>query len=397
MKVKLLALLMAGLLLLSGCAAMTSRDYLSIASHKSSLTTEDDPTVFKAENYTKLVDDIHSMVEAGLSHGVVHLFNYRPRNAKGDVETDLANACAEVAQADALGAYAVDFIKHDKSYIVSYYEANIYINYRRTQQQVKNIVSVTGSSAIRAEIQETLSTFSTEKVLRISYFNETADSIQALVRQAYYTTPLFALGMPEIEVVLYPANREDQPYTETLRIVEILLTYPEDQDTLRDQALALATKAQEVGDSFLGLGKEIAAREIYRYVKEQIALPAGGQPTGRVNTAYAALIGGTADSEGKALAFQLLCQQAGLESYVVSGGVERVPRYWNIVALPDGEYRHVDVGLDEGFGLSDADLVAMGYAWNRDEYKACGAQPPPPEESKTAELEITLYEDENNT
>lgn len=384
-------------MLLSGCAAMTSRDYLSIQSHKDGLTTEDDPSIFRAENYTKLVDDIHSMVEAGLSHGVVHLSNYKPRSAKGDVETDLADACAEVAQADALGAYAVDFIKHDKSYIVSYYEANIYINYRRTQQQVKNIVSVTGSSAIRAEIQETLTSFAAEKVLRISYFNETADSIQALVRQAYYATPQFALGMPEIEVVLYPAAQGDRPYTEPLRIVEILLTYPEDQETLRAQALALATKAEELGIPLLGLGKEAAAREIYRILKGQTAALTGKQPVGRTNTAHAALVEGAADSEGVALAFQLLAGQAGLESYVVSGGVASVPHYWNIVALPDGEYRHVDIGLDEGFGLSDADLVLLGYAWNRDEYKACGAQPPPPEETPMVEGELPPVESENNT
>ncbi|HWS43761.1 MAG TPA: hypothetical protein VN421_11815 [Pseudoflavonifractor sp.] len=378
MRHRLAALLLAGALLLSGCAAMTDRDYLSIQPHKDALSAGNDPSVFRVENYTELGEAIHGMVEAGVEHGVVHLSNYAPRSAKGDVEADLADACAEVAQRDPLGAYAVDFIKHDKAYIVSYYEANIYITYRRTPEQVKSIVSVTGTSAVRTEIQEALSGFSAEKVLRISYFAEDAAAIRDLVRQAYYASPLFALGMPEIEVDIYPS---DEGYTGALRIVEILLTYPEDQETLRKQAQALAQRAGGLSGVAQGLGGEASARAIDLLLKSDVTYLSPEQKDGpqRRNTAYAALVEGTADSEGLALAYQLLAEQEGLESYVVSGAVGDTPHFWNIVGLPDGEYRHVDVTAQEGVGLSDADLVALGYRWDRSAYRACGAQPPPEE------------------
>lgn len=391
MKKRILPLLLSVALLLSGCASMTNKDYLSIQPHMDNLTTEEDPTVFRVESYTRMVDVIHSMVETGTEHGVIHLFNYVPQNDKDDVETDIADACAEVAQHDPLGAYAVDFIKHDKSYIVSYYEANIYITYRRTPEQVKNIVAVTGSSAVRTEIQEALASFSTEKVLRISYFTEDADGIKALIGQAYYASPQFALGMPEIEVNLYPS---DGTYADPLRIVEILLTYPENQETLRTQALELSQRAEGLGVQLLGLGREAAAREVERILKAEAAYVPPGQKDvpQRRNTAYAALVDGSADSEGLALAFQLLCGQAGIESYVVSGGVNETPHFWNIVALPDGEYRHVDVTADEGFGLSDAELVALGYVWDRTAYRACGAQPPT-EETPLPEAEQNIDAD----
>ncbi len=375
MKKILTALLLLGALALSGCAAMTDRDYLSIQPHRDNLTAANDPSAYRAENYTALGEVIHSMVEAGLEHGVVHLSNYTPRRSS-DVETDLADACAEVAQRDPLGAYAVDFIKHDKSYIVSYYEANLYITYRRTREQAGSIVSVTGSSAVRTEIQEALSAFSTEKVLRISYFTEDAAAIRDLVHQAYYAAPQVALGMPEIEVELYPS---DAGYTGALRIVEIRLTYPEDQETLRTQALALAKQAEALGTYSLGLDREAAFRALDKLLKEQVTVfPMGkGDSPKRRDTAYAALIEETADSEGVALAFQLLAQGAGLESYVVTGSAGDTPHFWNIVALSDGEYRHVDVTAAEGFALSDADLVALGYRWDRSAYRSCGAQPPP--------------------
>lgn len=384
MKKRICALLLSAALLLSGCTGMTDRDYLSIQPHKDNLTTEDDPSVFRAENYTRMVDAIHSMVEAGLVHGVVHLSNYVPQNEKGDVETDIADACAEVAQHDPLGDYAVDFIKHDKSYIVSYYEANIYITYSHTPEQVNNIVAVTGSSAVRTEIQEAISTFATEKVLRISYFTEDAAAIKNLIRQAYYAAPQFALGMPEIEVNLYPSA---ETYTDPLRIVEILLAYPEDQETLRKQVIELGERAEELNARLLVLGKETTARELDRLLRAEVSyVPPGRQDVPRRrNTAYAALVDGSADSEGLALAFQLLANQAGLESYVVSGGQGENPHFWNIVALADGEYRHVDVTAENGFGLSDADLVALGYTWDRSAYRACGAQPPAEEPAIAAE------------
>lgn len=126
------------------------------------------------------------------------------------------------------------------------------------------------------------------------------------------------------------------------------------------------------------MGAAEQAQEIFRLLRRDVTPLSLGQlpQSARYDTAYAALVTGTADSEGLALAFQLLCDKAGLESYVVSGGTDGTPHFWNIVALSDGEYRHVDVTSGQGFGLSDADLVTLGYAWDRAEYRACGAQPP---------------------
>lgn len=395
MKKAYLISLLAGVLLLSGCASLFHRDYLSIQPHRDNLTTGTDSTVFRAENYTRLVDILHSMVEAGTETGVIHLANYVPQDPKGDVESDIAAACTEVAQHDPLGAYAVDFIKHEKTYIVSYYEANVHITYRRTTEQMKNIVTVTGSTAVRTEIQEALSQFATEKVLRISYFTESAQGIEELIRRAYYAAPQFALGMPEIEVNLYPSQEE---YTDLLRIVEILLTYPQDQETARKQAVALSRQADTLGIPLLGLGKEAIARSAMDLLRrEAVYIPPGRMDVPRPrDTAYAALVEGEADSEGLALAYTLLAGEAGLESYVVSGGLEGAPHFWNIVALPDGEYRHVDVTDEAGFALSDADLVERGYLWDRAAYHACGAQPPEEEPPAEGEEAPPADESENN-
>ena len=78
MKRSWLALLLAGGLTLSGCASMANRDYLSIQPHRDNLPAANDPSAYRAENYTALGEVIHSMVEVGLEEGVVHLSNYTP-------------------------------------------------------------------------------------------------------------------------------------------------------------------------------------------------------------------------------------------------------------------------------------------------------------------------------
>ena len=356
MKQRILTLLLVLCLALTGCTSMLERDYLLISPHEPISAGGGNPSALRVESYQELVNAVIYLVSEGDEHGVLGLYNYT-RN----VEDDLTRACLEVVQEDPLGAYAVDYIKYDSTLIVSYYEANIYITYRRTQEQVASIVSVTGSSAIRRELSKTLTSFSPEAVLRVSYFAEDEDYILDLVRQAYYDTPEAALGMPEVEVSIYPSSGRQ-------RIVEILLTYQENPEVLRRRSQTLKDMA------LLQALPGTTAGQLYTFVEKDLTVEEG---TG-LSSAYDALIEGTADSEGAALAYQLLCGQAGIDCTVVWGELEGEPHFWNIVAVDGGEYRHVDLsaGLQN---LTDVELTETGtYEWDRGEYPACGDPAPEP-------------------
>ena len=101
-------LLLAGLVPLSGCSSMLERSYLVVSPHAEHPVTADDSNVLQAETYQDLVNDVLYFVNQGMETGVIRLTNY-PR----DVESDLNNACLEVAKDAPLGAYAVDYIEHD--------------------------------------------------------------------------------------------------------------------------------------------------------------------------------------------------------------------------------------------------------------------------------------------
>lgn len=349
-KKAVLALLLAGILTLTGCTALLERHSISIAPYEPVASSGSGPSSLRVETYQGLVNAVLYLVTQGEEHGVLSLYNYTAQ----DVEADLTRACLEVVQEDPLGAYAVDYIKHDYSLIVSYYEVNIDITYRRTPEQVASIVSVTGSSAIRRELRRTLTSFSSEAVLRVSYFAEDEDYILDLVRQAYYDAPAAALGQPEVTVSLYPAAGQQ-------RIVEISLTYPESPEVLLQ-------RSQELKELALELVPESATAEsLYSIVRSRLTAEEGAGHT----SAYDALVEGVADSEGAALAYQLLCDQAKVECVVVLGERDGAPHFWNIVTEDGQEYRHVDLSAGL-FAVTDAELTEHGaYAWDGAEYPAC--------------------------
>ena len=340
---KLLSLALCCALLLTGCASMLERSYTSETVHNRAPTAEGDSSILRAEDYQELVSGIYYFVSQGLTRGTIRLYNYTR-----DVESDLSAAYLEVVQEDPLGAYAVDYIKYDYSHIVSYYEAVVDITYRRTQEQISAIVSATGNSAIRAELQEALASFQPEAVLRISYFTEGTD-IPQLLRQAYLATPAAAFGMPQAEVNIYPDHGSQ-------RIVEVLLSYPLDSE----EALVRSQTLLEQAQNLLTIHSVTAGPGDPRALAALLRAETNYDPQGSP-TAYAALMEGAADSEGMALALGLLCQLSELKWSLVEGTLEGVPHCWVRLTLEEGE-RHLDPSA--GITLYTQDqLPDLGYHW----------------------------------
>ena len=356
MRAKLVPML-ACCLLLCSCSAMFNRPYEVVTPHE--YHAAQGSGVPDASTYQALVNNIFSFVADGVEQGQIRLTNYTSKT--GDVAGDLSAACNEVANEDPLGAYAVDFIKSDYTRVVKYYEVTVTISYRRTPEQIKGLVTVTGSSAIREELRDVLRGFQSEAALRVSYLSEDQDYIASLICQAYYDTPEAAFGMPEFTITLYPDQAGSGP-----RIVEILLTYPDDVQLLRTrsqalqhQALALLTGSSDTAGSW-------SAETISQLVRKKAVYdPTGG------STAYDALINGAADSEGIALACLLLAQQAEIDAVLVQGSLNGEPHMWNIVQLSDGSWRHVDATQSDPLFCTDGQMTGLGYQWDAEEYPAC--------------------------
>lgn len=364
MKKSILTLFLAGMIALSGCSSLLERDYLLLQPYEPVSSSAPGSTSLRAESYQDVVDAVRLLVAQGADQGLISLYNY---SSAQDVEDTLTRACLEVVQNDPLGAYAVDYIKHDYSLIVSYYEVNLTLAYRRTSEQVSSIVSVTGSSALQQELTRALTSFSPEVTLRVSHFTEDAQYICQLVEQIYYDTPAAAFGMPAVTVSIYPDSGLQ-------RIVEIGFSYSEAPEILllRSQELReLATDLVTTPSSYENLFA--ALLDNFAFIEGSFS-----------HTAYDALVYKASDSEGLALAYQLLCKQAGLPCTIVRGEKDGTAFYWNLIGDENTAYRHAVLSA-EVFSASDEEMTAAGYTWDQTVYPAAPSLAEPPVQSPAEE------------
>ncbi len=348
MKRAILSLALCGVLLLSGCSSLLDRPYVMVEPHREQPVVAGDSSTLQVSTYSELVNGVLFLVSQGTEEGTIQLIDYT-----GEVEEDLNRACVEVAKDDPLGAYAVDFIKNSYTRVLTTYEAVISITYRRTKEQVQSLVNVTSTSAIRKEVAEALAGYQPELVLRVGYFTGDEASVAALVRQAYYDAPASALGMPECTVTLYPDSG-------TQRIVEILLAYPEEPKVMEEKRAQLRAETDVLLSPLLlpqyDSGERLSM--LFALLPRAVRYAPGGG-----STPWDALLGEGADSEGLALAFQLLCQELEVGSALVEGTLDGEPHFWNQLT-DDGGAHYVDLSRDKsGTTWSAQDLLALGYLW----------------------------------
>ena len=341
-------------LLLTGCSALLEREYASITPHSAVPTTEEDPSILRADSYQELVNALIYFVSSGMEEGTVRLYT----DAE-DVVAFLSDACLEVVHEDPLGAYCVDFIKYTIDPVVTYSEAKLDITYRRTREQVASIIQATGVTAIRGELESALTSFASERVLRVSYFEESASYIQELARQAYYNVPSCALGMPDLSVSVYPNTGRQ-------RIVEVLLSYPLERSELEARRDALAETLEELVQDLTGRPDLPTAAALALLERGEYD-PQGGSA---VNDLFD---NRSASSEGLALAYAALCRHLELPCYVAQGTREEEPHFWNVVQTESG-WRHIDLSAfdQEGGPLrTDLALQELGYLWDESSLPVC--------------------------
>ena len=352
---KMICAVMAALMLLStGCSSMLNRDYSSVTVHSATPTAEGDANTMRVQNYQELVNALIYLINQGEESGSI-----RYSGEEADFKKLMDEACLEVKQEDPLGAYAVDYIKYSVISIVGSYEADVQITYRRTREQVASIVDATGAAAIRSELSRALSSFDTEVVLRISYFEEDEAYIQQLVRQAYLSNPATALDFPDAQVAMYPESGQQ-------RIVEVTLTYHQSLQTLESRRNSLSREAERICQPLTELTIKEKLDGITGTLQSLGAYSAQGG-----STAYDALLGGGGDSQGVALAFSLLCRQVGITCSVVDGQKNGQSHFWNVVQTASG-YRHVDLSRTGSVTYNvDQTMTQQGYVWDTQQVPAC--------------------------
>ena len=202
MKLRHLTLLLCVSLSLTGCSALLERNYATVEPHSSKFWESEAAGTLRAENYQDIVNDLLILIGQHTESATVRLYNYEDDVTVADA---LEQATTEVQQETPMGAYAVEYITASSRAQRGYYEISIQISYRRTEEQIQNVVNATSTEALYTLLQAALDEGKTELAVRIGYWGENGTSRVAeavtRVREERGLTQT-----PEWTIYYYPAN-----------------------------------------------------------------------------------------------------------------------------------------------------------------------------------------------
>ena len=353
---------MAALLLLCGCSRFYDGEYSYVIRHEEPGTlVGDTEQYYEVRTYVGMKNAVQSLISAAAETGTIRVKDY-----SSSVQDDIARVCLDATRDFPMGAYAVEYISHSVSRIFGYDEVNLRISYRLTPEEMASVRSTTTLADVYSVIENAVVNGLEHITIQTSSLSVKEQVLLNYLHNLYRTHPELLTSEPKAVITFYPSDESIN------KIVEFTFSYREDHEIALQQLAEMNPLAVKLAESLEGLTAQEKALYCCRTVTESV------KNTGRGSTAYDTLILGNADSEGCAMAFQLLCNRCGVDSRVVEGRMDGSIHYWNIVSL-DGDYYHVDcyacVGgsVTEGFLFNDGQVIPR-YWWDVDKYPPCAGE-----------------------
>lgn len=339
------------LVTLGGCSMALQNHYSSVTPHTVAPLVEGSG-VISVENYYELVNALLYFVSEHQETGQVRFLNY----SKETVKTHMTEAVVEVLTQTALGSYGGNTIDWEVSTILGHLEAELTISYKKEQADFDNILHLNGSTAIARTLTQQLIDLNDSVVVQNAFSSTDRSQIASIISQSIAGAAQFLVEIPQVHTTFYP---KEGPW----RLVEFQFQYSLGESVRRSRQDSLMKRIQDCTSPLWSLKTE----DMYQRLME--ILWNDGEMDDVGSTAYDVLVLRKGNSRGFALAFQALCQEMDLKSYVIEGTFQGDICYWNMITLESGDTHHVDVtrGNDEGVFsyFSDEEMEALGYEWNR--------------------------------
>ena len=182
------AILSAALLLsLCGCGSLFEKEVVDIQDYEPPVQEKvSEAEKVTVRNFTALKKAITEMVYSGAEGGSL-AFDV---NYDGDAVKDIEEACWQLRSQNALCAYCVVNISYEISKIVTYYEANISIDYADSALPVSEILQLPYAIGMEEILKEAMENNRTRLVLFINASTYSRDKMAQLVTDVYRSTPV---------------------------------------------------------------------------------------------------------------------------------------------------------------------------------------------------------------
>lgn len=192
-------------LTLTGCGdTLLERSYSSVVPHSAAYWENEDADMLRAENYQDLVNALMLLLGEHTEEGVVRLYGEHANSA-----AMASDACMEVQQETALGAYLLDYITYSGKGENGYYELAVHFRYRRTAEEQAAVVNATSTEALPDLLRAALSDGRDALAVRIGWLDSGRDGVLALVSAVH--DEVYPPAPPEPEDSEAPEDGEAAP------------------------------------------------------------------------------------------------------------------------------------------------------------------------------------------
>jgi hypothetical protein len=362
----------------AGCANLLEGYVETVTPHVAPPYERPPVEVISVTGYEEFKELLLTLVMAHETEVEIHYHNYDGE----DVQAEVQRVSEEIKYQHPVGAYAISDISVVATRLVSYFEVEIEIEYKRTREQIESIVNVATERYMMTQLLISMSEHREEALIRTG-LQITDEEIAEFVREIYYQNPRRIVMLPFVTVETFPEEGED-------RIYEVRFAYMESPSMMQLYSDSLATYVRRNAEQAVGVTD---AEVLLSLVMNLMASTEFDEGIARATsmhgaqnfaaTAFGALVRGNAVGEGFAMAFKALCDELRFDCRIVLGFIDGRIHAWNIVLL-DGFYYHIDVamcvvnGLETAFLKTDEDFEEM-YTWDRGSTVRC-------------EGELTLYD-----
>ena len=144
MRKKFIPLTLALCLTLAGCGNIVlERSYAVSAPHSEVYWENENADTLRADSYQDLVNALLLLLGEHSEEGTVRIYG------NDEAAASMAEqACREVQEETALGAYLLEYISYTDAQEHGYYEMHVRLGYRRTAEEQAAIITATSTEAL---------------------------------------------------------------------------------------------------------------------------------------------------------------------------------------------------------------------------------------------------------